>query len=282
MNTLSKHVSFLLSLTAITFVSSALSAQAQMTEAVPALSSQSSESAPAASESDTSSKPVARAATIAPISQPTVPARTEDNQGQVAQAVEYPAATQQQETQATPTAETPVASETAPAQPVPGTTMTSAEGLATEPSKVAQTEIAPGRPTRSGRSYVGVGANIGFGGDTALGRGNFAILSKIGLTNTLSVRPSAILGSDTVILLPVTYDFSLRQTDPFEPVTFAPYIGGGATYSTDKGKFGFLVSGGVDFPFSPQFTATAGLNVSFKDETEVGLLLGVGYTFSGF
>ncbi len=51
-------------------------------------------------------------------------------------------------------------------------------------TKVSQA-VNPGQPTRSGPSYIAVGGNIGFGGSTALGRGNFAITSKIGLTNDL-------------------------------------------------------------------------------------------------
>ncbi|MFW6264355.1 MAG: hypothetical protein ACOC3E_02415, partial [Cyanobacteriota bacterium] len=117
-------------------------------------------------------------------------------------------------------------------QPVPGTVETSAHALLQsqptqttefnsipEPeeadSTVAQRNIRPGRATRAGRSYVGAGVNIGFDGDTALGDTNFTVISKIGLTNTLSVRPSVIIGDDTAFLIPVTYDFQLRQTDPF-------------------------------------------------------------------
>jgi hypothetical protein len=49
----------------------------------------------------------------------------------------------------------------------------------------------------------------------------------------------------------------------------------------DDSTIGALITGGVDVPLSSQFTATAAVNVGFVDETEVGLLIGVGYTFSG-
>jgi hypothetical protein len=147
--------------------------------------------------------------------------------------------------------------------------------------KVSQT-IAPGRATRSGPSYIGVGGNIGLGGDTALGDSSFSVISKIGLTRNLSIRPSANIGDDTVILVPLTIDFpvaSVVDTDNFQ-VGAAPYIGGGAAISTgDNSRVGFLVSGGVDVPLSREFTATAGVNVGFLDETEYGLTLGVGYNF---
>ncbi len=145
------------------------------------------------------------------------------------------------------------------------------------------TTVRPGRATRSGPSYIGIGGNLGFGGDTALGDGSFAIISKIGLTNNFSVRPSVLFRDNLTILVPVTYDFvsqnAVEVSDDFV-ITAAPYVGAGVIISTgDDGNFGFLISGGVDVPISSNFTATAGLNVGFVDGAEVGLLLGVGYTF---
>ncbi|MEH1819064.1 MAG: hypothetical protein V7L31_08315 [Nostoc sp.] len=182
--------------------------------------------------------------------------------------------------------------------PVPGTVSTSSAMLTSEvvqptsqttaqPSatKVAQSDIDLGRTTRGGSSYVGVAANIGLSGDgdTSLGDGNFAVVSKIGLTNSISVRPSAVFGDNTTILLPITYDFTFKSADAFsEPLAIAPYVGVGAAYKTgDNSKFAFLVSGGIDVPLTPQFTATAAINAGFFDKTDVGLLLGIGYNFNG-
>ncbi|MEO6861792.1 MAG: hypothetical protein ABI180_09700 [Microcoleus sp.] len=143
--------------------------------------------------------------------------------------------------------------------------------------------IRPGRTTRSGPSYIGIGGNIGFGGDSALGDTSFAIISKIGLTNNFSVRPSVLFRDNLTVLVPVTYDFVSKEavevSDDFV-ITAAPYLGAGVALSTgDNGHFGFLISGGVDVPLSTNFTATAGLNIGFLNGTDVGLLLGVGYTF---
>ncbi|MBN3962017.1 hypothetical protein [Nostoc sp. NMS8] len=186
--------------------------------------------------------------------------------------------------------------------PFPGTVSTSSATLTSEvvqptsqsvsqttaqPSatKVAQSDIDLGRTTRGGSSYVGVAANIGLSGDgdTSLGDGNFAVVSKIGLTNSISVRPSAVFGDNTTILLPITYDFTFKSADAFsEPLAIAPYVGVGAAYKTgDDSKFAFLVSGGIDVPLTPQFTATAAINAGFFDKTDVGLLLGIGYNFNG-
>ena len=145
------------------------------------------------------------------------------------------------------------------------------------------TTIRPGRATRSGPSYVGIGGNIGFGGNSALGDTSFAIISKIGLTSNFSVRPSVLFRDNLTVLVPVTYDFvsqdAVEVSDDFV-ITAAPYAGAGVVLSTgDNGHFGFLITGGIDVPLSRNFTATAGLNVGFLDGAEVGLLVGVGYTF---
>lgn len=181
--------------------------------------------------------------------------------------------------------------------PVPGTTATSSAALvptttttpAVEPAsqtaqnKVAQADINPGRSTRGGSSYIGVAGNIGIGGgDSALGDGNFAVISKVGLTRGFSVRPSAVFGDNTAVLIPVTYDFSLESVDdPFsEPLAIAPYVGAGVAIKTNNdAAVAFLLSGGVDFPLTPQFTATAAINAGFFDQTDIGLLVGVGYNF---
>ncbi|WP_392531461.1 hypothetical protein [Nostoc sp. C117] len=182
--------------------------------------------------------------------------------------------------------------------PIPGTVATSSAMLNSEsgqpnsqpisqPSapKVAQSDIELGTATRGGSSYIGVAGNIGLsGGDSALGDGNFAVISKVGLTNSISVRPSAVFGNDTTVLVPITYDFSFKSADAFsEPLAIAPYVGVGAAYKTgDNSKFAFLVSGGIDVPLSSQFTATAAVNAGFFDQTDIGLMLGVGYNFTGF
>ncbi|WP_009632331.1 hypothetical protein [Synechocystis sp. PCC 7509] len=141
--------------------------------------------------------------------------------------------------------------------------------------------VNPGRATRSGSSYIGVGGNIGIGGDTGIGEGSFSVLSKVGLTRNLSVRPSVLFGDNVSVLLPVTVDFPAENLE-ITRFSVAPYIGGGAVISTgDDTEVGVLLTGGIDVPINSQFTATAGVNVGFVDETDVGVILGVGYNFSG-
>jgi hypothetical protein len=142
--------------------------------------------------------------------------------------------------------------------------------------------VSPGRATRGGPSYIGVGGNLGIAGETTLSEGSFAVISKLGLTNNLSVRPAALIGDNAVFLIPVTLDFPIESvTDTGQiQVSAAPYLGAGVSISTDDdSNVGFLLSGGVDVPIATQLTANAGLNVSFLDDTNVGVLLGVGYNF---
>ncbi len=142
-------------------------------------------------------------------------------------------------------------------------------------------DVNPGRATRSGSSYIGVGGNIGIGGDTGIGEGSFSVISKVGLTRNFSARPSVLFGDNTTILLPVTVDFPTQNVETTR-FNVAPYVGGGAIISTgDDSDVGVLLTGGIDVPINSQFTATAGVNVGFVDETDVGVILGVGYNFSG-
>ncbi|NDJ21846.1 beta-Ig-H3/fasciclin [Nostoc sp. B(2019)] len=143
-------------------------------------------------------------------------------------------------------------------------------------------EVAPGRTTLGGPSYVGIAGNIGLSGGSALGESNFAAISKIGLTRNISVRPSALFGDDTLFLVPLTLDLAPRTADtgavPAFPIS--PYIGAGvAVEITGDTEFGLLLSGGVDIPLGSRFTATGSVNAAFLDETDVGLLLGVGFNF---
>ncbi|MHC5778217.1 hypothetical protein [Nostoc sp.] len=138
-------------------------------------------------------------------------------------------------------------------------------------------------PLGATRNYIGIGANIGLsGGNTALAQGAFTIFSKIGLTKNFSFRPAALVSDNSVFLLPVTFDFPVNSVTDLgeDQINVISYVGAGAAISTgEHSTVGFLLNGGVDVPLSPEFTATAGVNVSFLEQTDVGLLLGIGYNF---
>ena len=186
------------------------------------------------------------------------------------------------------------------ADPMPGKFSTSAAHLTEQPavpsqpqmsSEQANTNVAqsleniePGRATRGGRSYVGIGGNLGLSGGTGIGKGGFVINSKIGLTRNISARPSVIIGDSTDFLIPITYDLVLESADPFQPVPFAPFFGGGVAFTTQSNNdIGFLLTGGADFPLSRNFVGNATVNAGFfGDTTSIGIALGIGYQFSGF
>ncbi|MHC5933993.1 fasciclin domain-containing protein [Nostoc sp.] len=152
-----------------------------------------------------------------------------------------------------------------------------------QPPTANTPNVEPGRATRGGRSYIGVAGNIGLsGGDTALSDGNFAAISKIGLTRNISVRPSVIFGDDTLFMVPLTLDFSPSVAGSVgeRTYTISPYIGAGvAIEANNNTDFGLLLTGGVDIPLGSKFTLTGGVNAAFMDETDVGLLFGLGYNF---
>ncbi|BDA73132.1 beta-Ig-H3/fasciclin [Calothrix sp. PCC 7716] len=147
-----------------------------------------------------------------------------------------------------------------------------------------QAGVEAGRATRGGRSYIGAAGNIGItgGGGSSLGEGNFAVISKIGLTNFLSVRPSAVFGDNTTVLVPLTFDLAPRAANPTGNQAFpiSPYIGAGVAIETDNdAEVGLLLTGGLDIPLGSRFTLNGGVNAAFLDETDVGIQVGVGFNF---
>lgn len=148
-------------------------------------------------------------------------------------------------------------------------------------SEVAQRnrKVDPGRATRSGSSYFGLGVNLGLDGGKSLGDDSLTIISKIGLTNSVSFRPAVLIDDEATFLLPLTFDFWTRNVSD-GGLRIAPYLGGGLSIATGDGDtVGLLLSGGLDIPLSPNFTANTAINVNFIDNTGTGLLLGVGYNF---
>ncbi len=135
------------------------------------------------------------------------------------------------------------------------------------------------RSTRSGPSYIGVGVNFGVTGGSDLGGTSFAIISKLGLTEVVSVRPSVLVLRDfATILLPVTYDLAPQQS--FGNMQFSPYLGGGIAINTgSNSSVGPMITAGVDVPLSSSFTINVAANLAFLRSTNLGILVGIGYNF---
>lgn len=165
------------------------------------------------------------------------------------------------------------------------------ENFAEEKSEIVQSIQAQRGSRRNSApiapNYLGIGGSLGLIKDIYGDFGAFAVNSKLKLftitnggsngSTDLSFRPSAIVGKDVTFAVPVTVDFRLPGfTEKMS--AFVPYFGPGFAVTTDDGTFYFLASGGVDFPIG-DFTVNGQLNLSFEDETALGLTLGIGYNF---
>lgn len=149
--------------------------------------------------------------------------------------------------------------------------------------QVAPTTVDPLTPTRAGRNYVGVGGNIGILGDPSVGETGLMVYSKFGLTRYFSVRPAITTNfvDNATVILPVTFDFAPIRVGRFSnfELNVAPYIGAGAAVNTNNGDVGPLLTAGIDVPITSRFTATAGVNAAFINNTGLGTFIGVGYNF---
>jgi hypothetical protein len=148
--------------------------------------------------------------------------------------------------------------------------------------EVKPTSVEPTRSTRSGPSYIGVGANIGAIGDSSVGKTGLMLYSKIGLTRYFSIRPAVTTNftDDATFLIPATFDFAPIRlgSGSGRGVSLSPYIGAGAAVNTN-GVVGPLLTGGVDIPITSRLTGTVGINAAFLDDVDVGPFIGVGYNF---
>jgi hypothetical protein len=183
-------------------------------------------------------------------------------------------------TNPSPTLDSTPSPDPAPAPTTPSSTepqFPSGEQVKPDPS-----DINPGRRTRSGSSYVGIGANVGGFGNTSVGSPGLMLYSKVGLTRYFSVRPAVVtdFSNDATFLLPATFDLAPIRLGSVNDnaISVAPYIGGGATVTTD-GDARALLTGGVDVPISSRLTATLGLNTTFGGDVDLGGFIGVGYNF---
>jgi hypothetical protein len=135
---------------------------------------------------------------------------------------------------------------------------------------------------RKRRRSIGIGGNIGLSGDTGLSEGAFALLNKNDLNDRLSIRIVSVFTNnrnDNSIAL--TANFPVRSPDG--KVRVVPFVGGGALISSKSGFEDLiirgLVTGGIDVPLSSRFTATTSVNVGFTDTANIGMQLGLTYSF---
>lgn len=160
-----------------------------------------------------------------------------------------------------------------------------AENIESSQTQISKNTRNKNKPTAP--NYLGIGGSLGLVEDTYGDFGAFAINSKLKLfsiidggsqgVTELSVRPSMIVGDEVSFAIPATIDFRLSGLNK-KMSAFVPYFGPGFTFSTSDDVFQFLLSGGLDIPIG-DFTVNSQLNLSFEDDTALGLTLGVGYNF---
>jgi hypothetical protein len=147
----------------------------------------------------------------------------------------------------------------------------------TPPSPSIQ-DTGSGYPTRIPQNYVGPAIGIGNGST------NFGVISRFPFSENYSIRPSAVFGSqNTVVRVPITFDFALGDKEPFERnplLTF--HAGGGVQFSSRGGtaqgdKFGLLGTIGVDINLYDGIAIVASYNTDFGDVN--GTNIGLGFEF---
>jgi opacity protein-like surface antigen len=317
----SKNPIILLGLAAISTVSGALVARAESSEPMLVSAVESANSAPVHTETAIAVRPQPPASIVAPtfVSVPSPTSQSAiDRQLLDAAATFSPNTALLAQTQpSTVLSPLPTETTTAPtdsAIPIPGALATSVEALqgsfeatAQELGQIdtVQLPVAQRRAPSRARfnpgdsySYIGIGGNIGITEnddnnttttnndnerESSIGKGSFAINAKLGLGPSLSLRPSILVSDDLAFLIPLTYDFRIPTRDVAGVSPFIPFAGAGvAITTTGNNHFGFLLTGGVDYRISPQWTANGSLNVGFlSNSTDIGLILGIGYTFPG-
>lgn len=129
------------------------------------------------------------------------------------------------------------------------------------------------------RNRIGIGANIGLSGDeTALGDGGFVILSRTGLNRLLSFRSTTIFGDPITSTFALAVEVPVRQST--QRIWVIPFVGGGALLTTEDGiDIDGFVTTGMDIPITRDLTGTVQVDVGFREDTDVGLVLGIGYNF---
>ncbi|GAB4348158.1 MAG: hypothetical protein Fur0042_14890 [Cyanophyceae cyanobacterium] len=148
-----------------------------------------------------------------------------------------------------------------------------------------------GRRNSAKFSYTGIGGAIGITDDddeTNLGEGGFSILGKTGLSERFSIHSASVLGDNSVSTFALTADFPIYTEGSVEErsVSLVPFVGAGIALNNlfkDDSQVGFVLTGGVDVPIAYRLTATGRIvSAFFGDSTDVGIALGIGYTYTGF
>ena len=135
------------------------------------------------------------------------------------------------------------------------------------------------KPTRS---YIGLGGVIGISGDdTPLAEGGFSLVGRTAFSKNFSLHNANLFQDDGQNFFAITYGVPIKNKYSDRELLF-PFVGGGIAIEDLFGDFEVdpLITTGVDVPIAKRFVGTVRFNITFpEDDTDVGLLLGVGYNF---
>ncbi|MEM6613825.1 MAG: hypothetical protein AAF652_16515 [Cyanobacteria bacterium P01_C01_bin.72] len=156
----------------------------------------------------------------------------------------------------------------------------------TEETETEEDDILTSTPTPiPTRSYIGIGGNIGLSGDsTPFGDSGFSLLGRTAITDNISLHTSSVFRDDGVSAFALTFGVPISQSGRDLELVY-PFVGSGIAVEDLFGDFevNALVTTGVDVPILRRLTGTVRLNFDFaEDDTNIGLLIGVGYNFSIF
>ncbi|MEO1146870.1 MAG: hypothetical protein AAFY26_14900 [Cyanobacteria bacterium J06638_22] len=152
----------------------------------------------------------------------------------------------------------------------------------TSEGEVAQSDPPDAEEEPSQRiSYVGLGGTLGLNsdGETALGNGGFSIMSRVPLTDEVSLHTASVIGGDSYSSLALTGSFPIGNQDSNQrgrPV-IVPFAGVGIGVEFEDFDIDPMATVGVDIPITDRVTGTTRVNANFgEDDTDIGLVLGVG------
>lgn len=138
---------------------------------------------------------------------------------------------------------------------------------------------APARAEGTSKNYIG--PSVLFGG----GQTEFAVDSKFGVSENLSLRPFVSFGNgDTTFGSSLTYDFNLSNSGGGtlgERTQVTPFLGGGVAIASGGGNqtVGYF-TGGADFGVTENVDLKAELDVPFTSNGSATIVrLGAGFKF---
>jgi hypothetical protein len=160
---------------------------------------------------------------------------------------------------------------------LPGGSTPSPSPVVPPPPPTTTTDTGSGYPLQFPKNYFGPA--VGFGnGSTAYG-----VITRFHVADNLSLRPSAVFNSNgSVVRLPITYDFSLGQKEPFERNPLINFnAGAGVQYGSggdgQGSKFDVLGTVGADVNLFEGVAAVISFNTNFGSIN--GTNLGLGFEF---